>query len=333
MNIEIPPAQDSPKHILNVLNDDCIQSIFLQMENIRYFLSAAETCIRFQENAKLAFRNHYKKIRIGTLHVYISEHKRRTITLDRVQSFLSIFGHLIEELEFNRIAADQRLGDDVQNLIADYCGKTLKTFKLVSSYNSHINFSTRSPFKALEELKISDVNIYNFNYHSQLRRLKVSGSHTTELKWLIQSFPKLEMVNFSLLHQLQHNQAIRFLKLNPQLKSLTIDICKQIPQQVFENISSHTPNLEKLDFRGKSLNQNEPLIHISNLWYLNSLRIRLKDEIPAEILIDSLIENNVPIEILEIISELYDSTYSKLNVRQLKQLKKLKKTVPITYNR
>lgn len=45
------PAQDSLKHLLNILNDDCIQEILRKLTNASDFLNAAKTCQRFQVNA------------------------------------------------------------------------------------------------------------------------------------------------------------------------------------------------------------------------------------------------------------------------------------------
>lgn len=58
--IALPPPQDSPKHILNALNDKCIQQIFsyLISGGILDFFSAAEVCKKFQENAKACFPSH-----------------------------------------------------------------------------------------------------------------------------------------------------------------------------------------------------------------------------------------------------------------------------------
>lgn len=52
--MELPPAQDSPQHILNMLNDDCIEHILHSLKNAKDYLSAAQTCVRFQYASKMA---------------------------------------------------------------------------------------------------------------------------------------------------------------------------------------------------------------------------------------------------------------------------------------
>lgn len=56
------PAQDSPKHILNALNDYCIQIILRKLTNPSDFVRAAETCYRFQANALECFPCDFGKL-------------------------------------------------------------------------------------------------------------------------------------------------------------------------------------------------------------------------------------------------------------------------------
>lgn len=169
MHVEIPPSQDSPKHILKALNEDCIQLILRKLENVRDFLNAAETCTRFQANAKITFRAQYKEIRIDELKYYNKSIDRYTVTLDRLDSFLSIFGHLIMELHYIVLFFDK--DNEILNMIADYCGKTLNKLRvgptIGGKYHS-IYFNTRSKFQALEELEIRRSQVFHCNYHSQL---------------------------------------------------------------------------------------------------------------------------------------------------------------------
>lgn len=105
-------------------------------------------------------------------------------------------------------------------------------------------------------------------------------------------------------------------------KVLKIKNCRLITPSILENIAHFTPKIQKLCFSSCYNNGlDEHLIYISNLRRLKSLFIDLKKEIPVGKFIDSLIENNVPIEILELWSERNYST-TNLNIAQLKLLKK-----------
>lgn len=317
MNIEIPPAQDSPKHILIVLNDDCVQSIFRRLDNVCDFLSAAETCVRFQENAKLVFRTQYKSIHIGK-----SEWHSDTlniVTLNRLQSLLCIFGPLIV-----KIVVNTKINSNILNMIADYCGKTLTSIELSSS--NVINLNTRSPFKALKELELDDTNIKYFKCKSELQRLIISGEKVINCKWLIQSFPHLETVELSCIKLLRIDQVDKFLKLNPQLRSLCIELCEEITPIICESIVNHVPKLEKLFFNfvysTQTIDLNRHLLNLSKLRNLRFLGIYSEAEISGK-LIDSLIENNVPVEVLGFFIRDMNISTSKLNIPQMKHLKRL----------
>ena len=321
MDIGVPPAQDSPKHILNALNDDCIQSVFRQLDNLRDFLSAAETCIRFQENAKLTFRTQYKTIEVDEFSKK-ENMSSNSVTVDRLQSLFSIFGPLIVEFHFEGI-----INDDILNMIADYCGKTLQIFKITSS--NVVDFNTRSSFKALTELRVINANIQNFKYKSQLRILTIDRN-VSDFDWFIQPFPLLETLKLVAVCHLRLDQAIEFLKLNPQLKSLYIRSCRHITPHIYGSIVDHAPKIEKLFlsvYKSTSTADSiESILNVSKLRNLRFLGIFYSQvEVPVGRLIDSLVENNVPVEVLGILNcdtDLIPQT-SNLNIAQMKQLKKL----------
>lgn len=312
-----PPAQNSTEHILNSLNNDCIQSIFDRIENIRDYLSAAETCIRFQENAKNAFRLNYKKVNIIRLY--------KNGSIGEVQRFLNIFGHLIMDIHFaaSQQLIDQTSANEIHNMIADYCGKTLTKYSIASN-NLLLNFKTRSALQALKELEVYNINIYNFEYHLQISRLIVDGPDTNFFDWLIQPFPLLETAAFIALHKMQPNQAIDFLKSNPQLRCLDIRHGTQLTPLIFENIGTFTPNLEKLFYFlhvDCSSDFNDYLVNISNLRKLKCLVILPRNDVPIDRLVDALIEKNVPIEKFGIFEKYH--LVHELNLPQLKLLKEL----------
>ena len=151
----------------------------------------------------------------------------------------------------------------------------------------------------------------------------------TKFHWLIQKFPKLEIVEWKYLYQLQYSQAVKFLKLNPQLKGLFICYCEHIKSRIFQNMADWVPDLEKLVFWTNSylssgrFHGNEHIINISKLWSLKSLSIYSCYAFSVKKLIDSLIENNVPIENLLLLSRFVCRDTSKPNISQLKLLKEL----------
>lgn len=307
MNDEIPPAQDSPKHILNALDDYCIQSIFSRLDFIDLY-NAAETCTRFRANVLLTFR-----------------------TLRQCDLIINYNynGHLITNNSFELNDKNGKRVNDFPNMIADYCGKTLRKFVIGKcdylGQPNTANFNTRSPLQALTELEIINVDVYNFKYHSQLKKLVIIGSTIHNFNWFIQPFSKLKIVKFMALHKLQMQQAFEFLKLNPQLKNLNFMLCKKITPKIIRGFIRFTPNLEKLSLcfvHTRTACLNEHLVRISNFPNLKYFYVESFNEIHVESLIDSFIEYGVPMEVLGINSKKYYST-SKLNVLKMKLLKKL----------
>ena len=60
----IPPDQDSPTHILNALNDDCLQKVFKHL-NANDLSSAAEVCVRFNQQVKCTFAQKYENMNLS----------------------------------------------------------------------------------------------------------------------------------------------------------------------------------------------------------------------------------------------------------------------------
>lgn len=321
MDVEIPPAQDSPKHILNVLNDDCIQLVLRRLDNIRDIVSAAETCVWFQENVKLAFRTDFQKVRIGKL--TNNEVDDKNTVSDRVNSFLNIFGHLITELH-----VDRDIDDEIVKMIADYCGKTLKILKCSEKYRRHCpahNFKTRSRFQALEELEIRYMEVKNFKYYSQLKKLTAESD---TFKWLKKPFPKLEVIELIRLYYPQCSDVAKFFKLNPQLESVSISFPWIIVNDLvlrrhvwwIRNLAKLFPKRTSTKDQKRKILITLLLEHIGNLRNLKSFPIDLS-YISFNKMIDLFIEKNVPIENL-FLGWTIDLNFFKFN--QLKKLKKLK---------
>lgn len=60
----IPFDQDSPSHILNALNDDCLRKVFKHL-NANDLSSAAEVCVRFNQQVKCTFAQKYESMNLS----------------------------------------------------------------------------------------------------------------------------------------------------------------------------------------------------------------------------------------------------------------------------
>lgn len=116
-DINVPPAQDSPKNIINILDDDCLQAVLLKLEDVYDFFRAAEVCTRFQNNAKQCFP--FKSI-LFTHELGLDRWKSYDVVLhDDADKLLSLFGAKIQSIkcEFDRL---KHIHDHFLNMMAIY---------------------------------------------------------------------------------------------------------------------------------------------------------------------------------------------------------------------
>lgn len=246
-----PPDQLSPKHILNALNNDCIQEIFRRLHNIEDFVNMAEVCVRFQDNSRKCFPPIYK-VFYSTHADNFDDHpdklnKNLVLPLNRVQSFLSIFGDLIEkivwrhEIEiycreqpykissiYHRLIEGKKTYQDYDKtnlrILADNCGKSVNELQIRRRF---IDFNILRRFQALETLQIEECrnNYVKASKHGLFPKLKYLK--ITDLMgdggWLKQTFPKLIEAEFVDVNKfLDENTLIEFVDQNPQLKRLSV---------------------------------------------------------------------------------------------------------------
>lgn len=239
--MEIVPTQNSPKHILVSLNDDCIQEVFRRVRNIRDFLSVATACKRFQENAKTCMAGqHFKKLIIGETNVNGS-----AFSIDQSHSVLRKFGHLIDsviwcgyrfgdEQEFDDYdhlidyEMDRRNEDqNVFDTIVECCSQRLEMLDISSVRFDYFYLDVDvNPFQNLQKIRLADINKY---------------SADQAFDWLMRNFPKLVEVNFQRM-DIEDADVTNFIKVNPQIKSLEICNCANITPAV--HVAQRMPNVE-----------------------------------------------------------------------------------------
>ncbi|XP_055305178.1 uncharacterized protein LOC129569940 isoform X2 [Sitodiplosis mosellana] len=333
----IPPAQDSPKHILNVLNDKCIQEIFNQLiSNLEDFLSASEVCKRFQENATVCYSESSEK-RITITSHQSSSLPPGSVSFDRAYGFLKAFGQSLQSIYLVSIrdekyifdenyTADQKPIDDTLNMIADFCGRNLTK---LSTHTGYIDFNTRSQFKVLERLSIATGLVYNLATFPELKLLEVRSCKIKHANLFARTFPKLKKAVFCSIEGSSDDAFIRFQTHNPQLKKLWLtclypNVC--ITSLIVRDIGNRTPDLTDLTLicnKDQFLMNNlaADIMHLSGLQKLQNLRIECKRApFSAKLLIDSFAENNVPIENLQIHGAYPDFVESLPRLQQLKKL-------------
>lgn len=241
--MEIVPTKNSSKHILVTLNDDCIQEVFRRVRNIRDFLSVATVCKRFQENAKTCMeRQHFKQLIIGE-----TNENGSAFSIDQSHSVLRKFGHLIDsviwcgyrsgdEQEFDDYdhfidyEMDRRDEDQsVFDTIVECCSQRLEMLDISSVRfdNFYLDIDV-NPFQSLQKIRLADINKY---------------SSCEAFDWLMRNFPKLVEADFQRM-DIEDADVTNFIKVNSQIKFLTIRNCANICRSGFEYIESHRRKTE-----------------------------------------------------------------------------------------
>lgn len=332
-----PPDQDSPKHILNVLNDKCIQAIFNQLiSNLEDFSSASEVCKRFQQNAVIYYSESGEK-RIAITAYQHANLPSGTVSFGRAHGFLKIFGRFLESIYLISIRDEEYLLDEnytvdqkpinvVLNSIADFCGNTLTK---LTAHAGCIDLNTSSPFTALEKLDLASGIVYDVAPFPEAKVLEVRSCKILRDDVFGRTFPKLEKAVFCSIKGLTDDAFISFQTCNPQLQKLwllCLDPNVGITSAIVRDIELRTPNLTDFTLicnRDESLMNNlgADILHLSGLKQLRNLRVECNSApFSAKLLIEAFAENDVPIEDLQIHGANPDYVESLSQLQQLKRL-------------
>lgn len=317
-NMDVPPAQDSPKHILNVLNNDCIGEILRRLPTLKDFVIASEVCIRFRDSAQASFPPKHKDVDIN----------RRPLnsnyqSTERVPALLINFGHLIQSIDW-KPSSDRHLNNQLFEMMGKYCGKTLKT--LIITLNI-VNFNKRTKFEALTRFELYKASTKNFRLNSPLKILKIGPLDSMkEQPWFIRTFPHLESVEFFNVKKLTDELLIQFISQNSQLKKLTVHGCKLLSPSILKLVGDLLPNLEDLHidhcptiYRSYTMHEvNDNMMHMTKLRKLQSLKFDWPYQL--EKLLNMFVENDISIESLSMAPTFPNSIENWPTLKTLKHL-------------
>lgn len=288
-----PPAQDSAHHILNALTDECIQRILTHLiGDIRHFLSAAEVCKKFQENAKACFPSIYNDF-------FMSHGQDHHLPQYRVKSFLSIFGHLLHSVSWYE---GEKLNEsEMFKTIAKFCGKNLRGLNI----QKH-DFAI-APFEMIEELRLCQCTIDNFKIPPTLKKLRLINSQVNSMDWTSEthaSLIEIEFINYGI-NALNDAMVIEFQALNPQIQSFHFDE-RNLSSSILQGIATRLPNLVDLKFcfrfDGDKMAMQQKfeadVMHLSELRHLKRLHgvTPHAHRMSTGSIVDAFADNNVPIE-------------------------------------
>lgn len=316
--MDIQPAPDSSKNILNVLDDDCIGEILRRLAMFEDFLNAAWTCKRFMECAKTA-RRRFKYIAIESSS---DDDQFVNVPAHRAPLFLEKFGSLITRIDWTPSGTNPKLSDEIYESMVRFCQKTLRSLS-ITNYNPTI--SKQHFFDYLYDFELYDAKPKYIDYVPVIRRLSVSIDTEEENPWYIRKFsPYLRELYVLQDNILTEDMVEDFLKLNPQLESLILSDCGHFTPSLLKIIGAHSTMLHSLVIDSQDLVEspsnviNENLIHLQTLRRLRNLY--LSAPLSLELLMNMLAENGAPIEALGCAVM---NTETAENVPTLKTLKTL----------
>lgn len=303
---ETPPAQDSSKHILNILTDECIQKILSHFECPLDFFNAAETCTRFQNNAKICFPSEFNSFAIT---IEEDEEESGVFPLHSVPKYLATFGYLINYILWSNRIEIRALDDGFFRIIAESCGRSLTKFEIFGEHE--LEFNTSPPFYVLEELRVRSSSIIKFDFSpfTALKTLLLSNVKIKHFEIPNNELPTLESILVDSVEGLTDELLIRLLECVPQLKVLHVHYCMSISTSIFQNVEQRIPNLEELDIISGRVENAQDILELGKLEKLKYLRLNF-NKISTVQLVDLLAEREVPIEELSLaIPSLSESLY------------------------
>lgn len=291
----IAPDQESPSHILNALDEDCLSTIFEYM-NVKTLTNAAEVCVRFNNHAKRAFAKNHAKLELIDGFLKSAEMKK----------LFKNFGSIISTLRVDELAL--RSVNDFWSVANEYLTPRLKSLELVNfTLNGSITAKLRPLFQTLEEFRFmcGDLNVDGKSLMDACVNLKALGLYNCTIGYgncIKRKFEKLEEAHIV---ETCGVDVIDFIKLNPTLKKLRVidngvDLTKLV-----QTIGTSLPNLVQLEIEEESASNKNKLADnlpiLSQLTSLKDLTLNF-DSVEIEALMKNLAEKKVPIEKLKIIN-------------------------------
>lgn len=304
-----PPSQKSPEHILNRLTDDSLRTIFASnILSLDDLCSVGSVCSRFNAIATQVFAAKY-----GEEEKLLSS--LQSDALWKIEEYFRIAPNAsIDYLDFDRINAVPITG-----MIMKYC-RNVKKLQWNCAHEQSI-IDLLHNFDNLTHLILWYARhdfTGTFTSNASLEYLKVSGM-TTDFKLPNIHLPKLVKLELCHARCAVEGMIEQFCRMNPQLKSLTIDTFGLV------RVLPYLPNLEELRVIDPSdeidLSRRE-WSSLTRLKHLKSINIHECSQVMS-FLLRALIDEQMPLECL-VLDNSEDIDYPLAEIQQLKAVKCLK---------
>lgn len=250
------PAQDSPKNIVNALNDHCLCEIFRKTDHLADFDSIANVCKRFNQIAKLLFPSKFHSRWIGLDDLVFNDGTSpfERITLTQFEKFLSNFGSFIVFFKFRSFYLEEIPNFEklAFNMISTYCKNIRGLDVAITDVLNEIVDEIRPIFSKLTKLHI------HFSGHepvsdfisicTELEELEIEGwprsFHMPDVA--LPSLIKFKFRGVVLSEDFQPTLQ-RFLAKNLQIEEIEI-FENLVNSEMIQFISDNMPNLKDMKF-------------------------------------------------------------------------------------
>lgn len=266
------PDQQSPEHILNALNDDCIREVFLKLDKSD-LCKVAYVCKRFQD------------VLLSALPKHVEITNENSTPLWQLDSFVRKFGASIKTAS---ITTDQ-CPDIVIALIAEHCFN-LEDLKGSARFNSSKD-EVANVFRRLRRLDLHHTGDADFIFQSnaQLESLHIEQvDHLPPIQ-----FPALRDFAVSFCGS-DESSIPQFFELNHRIEKISLRIIRY----ELSTVLSYLPNLTEFHTTFLDADNND-LTTFGQLKRLHTLRIEYVGG-DARPMFRALVQNGVQLKHLEL---------------------------------
>lgn len=320
------PDKSSSSNILNALNDECLQLIFEYLP-IGDLCSVADTCKRFQTNAKEIFP------------VCVGGSMLKADNLFKFESLLRNFGTKIRSLSISGKETywnENFRKNAVLVMLAKYCSSFKCQLRKLAIDNFNIQpiwYELLRPIlMQLERLRLEQLKVCYLpdlcNQMTELDLMNVELDATSVV--LIEVFGKMNKLGMAYIDNI--NELLDRMHPNPAVKTLKI-WCARVKNDTLRKICAKFPALEQLDVQTDRcddvVNISAEDMKMSFAQMKNLKRLKISQEIltslyDGQCIFEILDDAGVQIEwlIISLISDVFRNNSLK-SIQKLNQLKRL----------
>lgn len=273
---QVPP-QDSPKNILNLLNDHCLCEIFERVNHLADIHSISNVCKRFNKIALIVF-----PVKIGLQWINFDDlvfngenyRPQNLITLAQVESFLCNFGSSIQSFKFRPYYFEQveNVSNAVLKMVHKYCKNIRKLDVEIPDEPNKISSEIRPMFSKLRSLGFvpnlwrdfisTSTELVDVKIHAAVCGRYVSNPSVGDLEFLKQ-YPQIQTIELG--GHWVCRETIQFICQNMMnLKHLKLSACNtQNPEDIVDlnRLRHATINLDGFSYTD-DINE---IFHLQNI--------------------------------------------------------------------